>query len=239
MSNALTIGFTIQVGGTSYHSITDLGLAVHNTNYIGEPEVDTSFASFPTMSGFYDISEILTQEPIYKQRTIKLEVGTIDNATNWDARMSTLYNTFHGRQAQIIFDNDLTYYWEGRIAIQNYQRTKSLGTFDIVMLAQPFKFAVTPTIDNYTADGDITLPTSSFSLIPEIQLFNTAMSDFQTEISFYDIWGMAHNIIFDENDERYISNEWFTIPLLNSKCLNAYVDLTDTKINVRWRAKSL
>lgn len=234
MSNAITLGFTITVGGTSYHSITDLGLALHNTNYIGEPEVDTSFISFPTTSGFYDISELLTPDPVYKQRTIKLEVGTTDAVANWDSKMSTIWNTFHGRQATIIFDNDLTNYWQGRIMIQNYQRVKTLGTFDIVMITQPFKFAVTPTIDTYTATGDISLPTSAFALIPQFYIEFSSPSDY-AKIEFDDIWGVYHWREYDETETEY----WFTPPFFNSKCTNASITLTGATFKIRWRAKSL
>jgi predicted phage tail component-like protein len=237
MIDTLTNGFTIEVNGTTYHSKTDFGLAISNTNYIGEPEQETSFVSFPTVSGFYDTSELLSKEPVFKSRTINIEVGAINPRLSWDSVMSDIRNKLHGRLAKIIFDNDPEWYWQGRVSIANFDRKRQLGTFNITMYADPFKYAVTPIIDTYTASGEIALPASEYSIIPEF--YFTANSETSSGSLIYnDRWGFQHQRDFDETDDgSYVG--WFKISLFNSFCTSPELTLNDAEMKVRWRAKSL
>lgn len=144
--------FNITCDGVTMNSLTDYGLAVGNTNYIGEPTMEEFYVDVPG-GGVIDLSDALTGRPVFKQRTISIEVGAMRYKDDWDREMSIFRNRYDGKVCKITFDNDQEWYWEGRVRITNFERTKSLGTFTIVMTANPYKQKVIPIIDSYDLSG--------------------------------------------------------------------------------------
>ena len=102
------------------------------------------------------------------------------------------------------------------------------------MNAQPFKYRVDPIEITYDASGDIEIPELAFTVTPRIY-FTLTDEGGTAEIDFDDQWGGSHHIEWAEGDE----DKWHTISLLNNKCTNATVTLTDAEIVVEWREKSL
>lgn len=154
----ITNGVTIKVGGSSYHSWNDFNLAIGNNNYIGAPEVDTHYVDIPGMNGFLDLSEVIAGRPTYTHRGIKIEFGGKYARDSWDSRISYIRGLFHGKNVQLIFDNDSSYYYEGRAYIEDFDRFRELGTFTLsIPNAAPFKYAVTPAEDGpYTISAGTT-----------------------------------------------------------------------------------
>lgn len=143
--NALTNGFTITVEktGKSYHSLDDWGLAMGNNNYIGDPELQTTYISVPGRDGLIDASEVVAGRPIYTKREISIEVGGLHSRNDWDSVISGIRNKIQGRICKIIFDNDEEYYWRGRVNVSDFDRNRRLGTFTISMPeAEPYKYSV-------------------------------------------------------------------------------------------------
>lgn len=143
--NALTNGFTIIApNGNKYHSLEDFGLAIGNTNPIGEPEQEEFTVDVPG-GPVLDLSEVLTGRPVFKTRQIHIEVGGIRGRFLWDSVMSELRNKFEGKTCKIIFDNDYEWYWEGRVKLTGFEREVSLGKFNFDMpQASAYKYAVIP-----------------------------------------------------------------------------------------------
>jgi len=154
MSNALTNGFTICLadGTNSKHSITDLKLAMGNNNYIGDPEQETYIVDVPGRSGLLDMSEALTGGPVFKNRKISIEVGSVRPKNDWDAEISAIRNLYDGRVCKIVFDNDASWYWTGRVRILNFDRHQCLGTFTIEMDANAYKQLVNEVEDTYETE---------------------------------------------------------------------------------------
>lgn len=146
MSNVnLFNGITITVEGssTSYHSYDDWGLYVTNTDCIGAPELMTSYVEVPGRNGLIDMTEVISGRPIYKSRPIHIELAGIRDKINWDAVISTFRNLINGRVCQIIFDNDISYFWRGRVEIKDFVSVMKLGRFAIeIPDADPYKYNV-------------------------------------------------------------------------------------------------
>ena len=156
MSNALTNGATITVvsSGSSYHTLTDWNLAISNTDYIGDPEVNETLVQIPGRSGFYDISEVVSGKPTFSTRKISLKVGgLLNDRQEWDNEISRIRNLIHGRVVQIVFDNDPLWYWQGRCEVVDFDRFRRLGTFKIqIPNALPFKYYVFDSADSWLWD---------------------------------------------------------------------------------------
>lgn len=156
MSNALTISADITVvsTGVTYNTLDDWGLAISNTDYIGEPDVEETLIYIPGRSGYIDLSETIAGHPVYTRRKISINVGgMLDDRLRWDNMMSVIRNAIHGQVVRIVFSNDLGYYWQGRCEVTGFKRDRNLGKFNIELKdALPFKYAVVDSQESWLWD---------------------------------------------------------------------------------------
>ena len=85
-------GATIKIEGTntSYHTYTNWGLYITNTNCIGDPEQYTKYVEVPGRDGLVDLSEAISGRQVYKKREIKTNL----------AANGRFYTPEHRREAQ-------------------------------------------------------------------------------------------------------------------------------------------
>lgn len=142
--NTLSYGMSIYVEGSqkTYHTLNDWSLALGNNNYVGDPEMETTYIQIPGRDGLLDATEVLSGRRIYKKRQLAFSLGGKRDRLNWDSIISTWRNEINGRVCQITLDNDPQYFWKGRAYVQNFDRFRELGTFEIVMPdADPYKYS--------------------------------------------------------------------------------------------------
>lgn len=153
--NALTYGISIYVESTAqtYHTLNDWGFALGNNNYIGDPEMETTYIKVPGRDGMIDASEVVTGRRIYKKRPLAFELGGIRERLSWDGIISALRNDVNGRVCRLTIDNDKSYFWRGRVYIQDFDRNNKLGTFTLaVPTADPYKYDVTSSAEPWLWD---------------------------------------------------------------------------------------
>lgn len=153
--NELTYGISIYVedSGKTFHTLDDWDLALGNNNYIGDPEMETTYIQIPGRDGLIDASEVVSGRRIYTKRELAFELGGIRNKLNWDGIISSLRNEIHGRVCRLTIDNDEAYYWRGRVFIQGFDRFRDLGTFTLaVPMADPYKYDVTSSVEPWLWD---------------------------------------------------------------------------------------
>lgn len=146
--NALSNGISIYVEdtGKTYHTLNDWVFALGNNNYISEPEMETNYINVPYRNGLIDASTALTGRPIFKKRQLSFALGGERPRMGWDTVISQIRNAIHGRICRLTLDNDPNYYWRGRVYVENFDRSRGLGTFNLnVPVAEPYK------ISNYTS----------------------------------------------------------------------------------------
>ena len=146
--NALSNGISIYVEdtGKTYHTLNDWAFALGNNNYISEPEMETNYINVPYRNGLIDASTALTGRPIFKKRQLSFALGGERPRMGWDTVISQIRNAIHGRICRLTLDNDPNYYWRGRVYVENFDRSRGLGTFNLnVPVAEPYK------ISNYTS----------------------------------------------------------------------------------------
>ncbi len=145
MSNGLTISVQIIVENTGkiFDTLRDWGLAVGNNNYIGDPVQETFRVEVPGASAILDLSETLADRPIFKSRPISVLLGGKNPRLEWDSIISTYRNEIEGQVVRLIFSNDPSFYWRGRVNITKFDRTRELGQFNLdIPFAEPYKYDV-------------------------------------------------------------------------------------------------
>lgn len=155
MSNVLTYGIKIYVedSGKTYHTLNDWGFAMGNNNYIGDPEMETTYIQVPGRDGLIDASEAISGRRIYKKRSLSFSLGGVKPRLTWDDAISTMRNEVNGRICRLTLDNDEGHFWRGRVFIQNFDRFRDLGTFELnVPTADPYKYDVASSADPWLWD---------------------------------------------------------------------------------------
>lgn len=137
--NGCTI--TVESNGSSFHTYDDWSLYIVNTDCIGEPKQDTNYIKVMGSNKQVDLSETLTGRVGYISREIKIKLKGVRHHTAWDSILSDLRNKINGRVCKIIFDNDPSYYWRGRVDIKDFESVMRLGSLTVAMPeAEPYKY---------------------------------------------------------------------------------------------------
>lgn len=137
-------GAAIEVvaSGAKYHTWTDWGLTVTNGAPIGDPEQEKNYFNVPGLSKLLDASEILTGAPVFKGRAINMQVKINGDPREFDITVSRIRNKIDGRRVKIIFDNDKSHYWLGRINVKESSRTARIGAFTLTAYVDAYKYEV-------------------------------------------------------------------------------------------------
>lgn len=153
--NVLTYGISIYVedSGKTYHTLNDWGLALGNNNYIGDPEMETTYIQVPGRDGLIDASEAISGRRVYTKRQLAFELGGIRERLTWDGVISSMRNNVNGRVCRLTIDNDESYFWRGRVYISDFDRFRELGRFTLsVPNADPYKYDTTSSTEPWLWD---------------------------------------------------------------------------------------
>lgn len=131
-----------------YHSLDDLGL-IFNTKTISEPKAQTKLVSVPSRNGLIDMTEVLTGDVRYEDRTISMSFTITDNVNRWESKRMELANLFHGQRMRIVFDDDEAFYWLGRVTVGDLKPSKSVATITIKATVDPYKYNITTSEDDW------------------------------------------------------------------------------------------
>lgn len=199
--NELTYGISIYVESTgkTYHTLNDWGMALGNNNYIGEPEMETTYIKVPGRNGLIDASEAVSGRRVFTKRQLAFELGGEHPRLSWDGIISSFRNNIEGRICRLTLDNDKNYYWRGRVYIEDFDRFRELGTFTLaVPSAEPYKYSKTSSSEpwlwdpfNFNTDvityigaitvvgsETVTIPTGHMMTTPELVVSDKTSTDF-------------------------------------------------------------
>lgn len=122
------------------HSFRDWGIIL-SSKVISPPEAQINKVDVPMRDGSIDLTESLTDDIKFKDRTITLNFTVIDH-TKWTAIVSEIQNYLHGKQMKIVFDDDLAFYYFGRVSVNKWATNKSIGNLVIECNVEPFKYDI-------------------------------------------------------------------------------------------------
>lgn len=120
------------------HNYRDWGIIL-SSKTISPPEVQTNKVDVPMRDGAIDLTESLTDDVKFKDRHITLNFTVLDRST-WTAKVSEIQNYLHGKRLKIVFDDDLAFYYVGRISVNKWETNKNIGSLVIDGDVEPFKY---------------------------------------------------------------------------------------------------
>lgn len=127
-------------------------MALANRHCVQPPVPKTIYRDIPGADGSLDLSTAAAGRIIYERRTITLNFGCGYPLDRWPEIFSEILCNFHGREGKLIFDDDPMYYYAGRMTVAEYSRVRTLGTFTISVNADPYKYELTASDEDWLWD---------------------------------------------------------------------------------------
>lgn len=121
------------------HSYDDLGLILSSVE-IEPPQIKTKKIDIPGANGSIDLTQF-DGKIHYYDRTLTFVFTARGIAKSWASVFSEVTSRLHGREMDIVLDDDPFYTWHGRVSVKSYKRGKSNGTIEIEVDASPYKYS--------------------------------------------------------------------------------------------------
>lgn len=133
--------------------LSTYGMALANRHCVQPPVPKTIYQDVPGADGSLDLSTAIAGRIIYERRVITLNFGCGYPMDKWPEVFSEVLRNFHGREGKLIFDDDPMYYYAGRMTVSEYSRARTLGTFTISVNADPYKYELTASDEDWLWDS--------------------------------------------------------------------------------------
>ncbi len=132
---------------------SDFGLIMTGCE-IASPEPITHMISIPGRPTELDLTESIYGRVTYKPRTLKFAFDhPQDTTAKFQGLLAYLNNLYHGRRVKVIIDSDPGWYWVGRMSVAGSKDKKGLANFVLTLAAEPYKYAVLSTLDDWLWDS--------------------------------------------------------------------------------------
>lgn len=141
------------VSFNSKHSYKDWGLLLKSRPIISSPTPKTIYIDVPASDGVIDLTESMTGEVKYENRKITCEFNVIDARERWSNIYSEILDFLHGREMHVIFDEDPTYQYIGRFAVNEWKSNKVTSTITIEGSVEPYKMELFSSLEDWEWDS--------------------------------------------------------------------------------------
>lgn len=133
-----------------YNTWYDWGLILTSKD-ITPPEPKTNYIELDGMSGSLDLSEALTGEVVYKDRTITASFWTNEGTRNERAKLiRDITTALHGKKIKVIEPDDPYHYFYGRVVIDDISNSTVYLEFSIEITCEPWRYALEDTTRTVT-----------------------------------------------------------------------------------------
>lgn len=130
-----------------YNTWTDWGLILTAKSDILPPEVKTNYVDLEGMSGSLDLSEALSGEPTYKDRSFTFSFSACEGSfDDRRALIHTITATLHGRKMKIMEPDDPYHYFYGRVVVKSVSHTTPLSEITLECTCEPWRYELDDTV---------------------------------------------------------------------------------------------
>lgn len=143
-----------------YHSITfgtkntwdDWHLIPTSRPVFNPPSVKTNLIEIPGGDGALDLTTALAGRPLYKNRTGSIEFYVDNDFRDWTVLYSEIMFYLHGQKMRAVLEDDPSYYYEGRFAINAWKSNKERSSLVIDYDVNPYKKDIIGTDEEWIWD---------------------------------------------------------------------------------------
>jgi hypothetical protein len=134
---------------------TDLHLIPTDRPVIAPPKVRENYVDIPGAHGSVDLTDILIGRPLYENRTGSFTFyvdHTNEEYDRWDYAYDKLLNLLNGFKKKIILKDSPSYYYEGRLSVNEWKTDKLASQITLDYNVFPFKYMLWKTTDEWLWD---------------------------------------------------------------------------------------
>lgn len=136
----------------------DWGLIPTSRPTPNPPGVKTNYIDIPGANGSIDASTVLTSYPVYNNRGLSQEFQVVNNGESgkqygsWEERYTTIMEYCHGQNMKVILKDDASYYYRGRVGVNNWKSDKDWSKITLDFNLEPFKYSLFDSTDEWLWD---------------------------------------------------------------------------------------
>lgn len=129
------------------HTYYDWHLIPTSRPVIVPPEKHEESFEVPGMDFFIDTSEALTGYPTFSSRSGSIEFIAEEGYERWLQRYSDYLKYAHGKRCKIVLEDDLDYYYEGFLYLNEQQSGANFNTVTFDYVLEPYKTRIMSSCD--------------------------------------------------------------------------------------------
>ena len=129
MSNIYEQRYGVTFNGQ--HSFRNYRLLPTAEPVISPPDVKTYYVEVPGADGSLDLTEALTGYPTYGDRKGSFKFQIYAPKNEWYSVYNSVVHDLHGKSADVILDEDVQYYYKGRLSVNAPNFGKNKGQIEI------------------------------------------------------------------------------------------------------------
>lgn len=140
-----TVPYTRTVSKNTY---TDFRLVPASRPVISPPDLKKVYIDIPGSNGSIDLSEVVSGCPVYNNREGEIDFIVLNenysgfsSYDTWIKRYTEILNFLHGRDIEMILEDDPDYYYRGRFLINEWVSSKDYSSITLSYMLDPFKWA--------------------------------------------------------------------------------------------------
>lgn len=229
--------FGVKIG--EYHTYRDWGIILTDYN-ISPPEPRLNLVDVPGRDGSLDYSQVVSGEVRYNNRTIKLTFY-VPSPEKWRHVVSCIQNQIQGARTKIIVDDDLGYYYYGRVYVDDFSNSGRIGTMVIIADVNPYKYDINISDEDWEWDI-FDFEQGIINETKDISVSGTTTVNVISAVSSEDI-----TVISDSNMTLEVAETTLNIKVGSNVILSKYVKKGDNifkftgngTVTIRHRGRSL
>lgn len=128
-----------QSGGTKINTWTDWFLIPDSRPDVSSPGIDAKYVTIPGRHGAIDMTDYLTGEPIYANRTGSWSFLIDNDHEDWYSLRGKIIGFLHGRRMICILEDEPDWYYIGRFTVEP-KSGSSNSTITINYTLEPFRY---------------------------------------------------------------------------------------------------
>lgn len=143
-----------------------------------DPEPKTNYVDLDGASGTLDLTEALTGEVAYNDRTVTASFWSSEGTRQErEAVVKQITAALHGKKVKIVEPDDPDHYFLGRVMVKNLERSQVHVAFEIEAICDPWRYAINETERVVEVEDDVDVVINNHgvkTLCPEFEVEGTA-----------------------------------------------------------------
>lgn len=118
------------------------------------PQAKTKYVSIDGMSGTLDLSEALTGEVTYNDRTVSASFVLTEGSFGERNRLlRDIVNRLHGKKVKLIEPDDPNHYFYGRVTVKTLNNRLPYGEISLEAICDPWRYSINDSVRRVEVNG--------------------------------------------------------------------------------------